>query len=163
MDNVHARGVQVPLHQQGKNLKVPNYRPNENFSQKVSEDDFDSVIHYLPFVPGIYECFKSLNQLGGELIVISDANTYFIRSFLKHHNVSMVNNNPTTLSKKVHSQVLSFFDEVYSNPAEFDDQGQLVINPYHFNAFCSLSSPNLCKGQVLEEHRQRSEERRRKE
>ena len=49
------------------------------------------------------------------------------------------------------------FEDVYSNPAEFDDQGQLVINPYHFNAFCNLSSPNLCKGQVLEEHRKKQE------
>ena len=51
---------------------------------------------------------------------------------------------------------------MYSNPAEFDSQGQLVINPYQFNSFCNLSSPNLCKGQALQEHIHRSESKQQK-
>ena len=38
-----------------------------HYTNDVTEADFDRVIHYLPFVSGIKECFHEIHALGGEL------------------------------------------------------------------------------------------------
>jgi pyridoxal phosphate phosphatase PHOSPHO2 len=43
--------------------------------------------------------------------------------------------------------------EIYTNPAQFDDDGCLRLNPYHHQDWCSLSTENLCKGRILDHHR----------
>ena len=56
-------------------------------SCQVSRKDFEQILDNLPFVTGMQYCIKKLKQLGAELVVISDANTYFIRHVLNHHGV----------------------------------------------------------------------------
>ncbi len=112
-----------------------------HYSNNVSRKQYCDVLETLPFVPAIPKSFDCLRKLGAELIIISDANTFFIRHILQHH------------------RLLHHFHQIYSNPSYFDSSGQLVINPYHANLECKLSSRNLCKGRVLMEYvRQRSEE-----
>ncbi len=97
----------------------------------VGEREFQSILGQAPWVPELPECLLMLKKLGGELIVISDANTYFIRLFLKEH------------------KMLKHFHDVIANPGYIDSQGQLVIRPYMNNLECQMSSRNLCKGKVL--------------
>ncbi len=42
--------------------------------------------------------------------------------------------------------------EIYTNPAVFDERGCLKISYYHDQDWCKLSTRNLCKGSILDEH-----------
>ena len=45
------------------------------------------------------------------------------------------------------------FGDIYTNPAQFDDEGCLLLHSYHCQDWCSLSTENLCKGRILDHHR----------
>jgi pyridoxal phosphate phosphatase PHOSPHO2 len=85
-------------------------------------------------VPGVLDSIETLKRLGAELVVVSDANSFFITHVLEHVGV------------------LPRFSEIITNPAHFDEKGQLSISPYHNNLECHLSSRNLCKGKVLQDY-----------
>lgn len=68
------------------------------------------------------------------MIIISDANNLFIKHWLKEHNV------------------LNHVHSILSNPAHFDNNGQLNIEMYHLQNWCKLSTKNLCKGSILEDY-----------
>lgn len=53
------------------------------------------------------------------------------------------------LNKTGYRQV---FSTVYTNPAEFQDDGCLTLQPFHHQDWCQLSSVNMCKGHILEDH-----------
>ena len=105
-----------------------------HYPAEIGKKEFHAVLDNVPFVPGLPECIIELKRLGGELIVISDANSYFIRHVLQHH------------------KLLKHFNEIFSNPGYIDNQGQLIISPYMNNLECKLSSRNLCKGKVLQDY-----------
>jgi len=42
------------------------------------------------------------------------------------------------------------FVAVFTNPAEFDASGRLLVRAHHQQSDCKLSASNLCKGRVLE-------------
>jgi len=50
----------------------------------------------------------------------------------------------------------SVFSKVYTNPASFDNSGCLHLSPYHRQDWCSMSSVNMCKGHVVDEHSRKS-------
>jgi len=50
----------------------------------------------------------------------------------------------------------SVFSKVYTNPASFDNAGCLHLSPYHQQDWCTMSSVNMCKGHILDEHCQKS-------
>ncbi len=107
------------------------------YPNSVAKKKYDRALGGIPFVTQIPECILKLKRLGGELIVISDANTYFIKRVLKHNDM------------------LKHFSEVIANPSHFDHRGNLIINPYHVNLECKMSTVNLCKGRVLMEYVQK--------
>ena len=69
-----------------------------------------------------------------EPIIISDSNSVFIEMILQH------------LGQQ------DCFRSVYTNPAQFNDSGVLQIEYYHTQDWCDLSTVNLCKGHILQEH-----------
>lgn len=73
-----------------------------------------------------------------ELIIISDSNTVFIDSILKHHGID------------------KYFTHVYTNRAAFNAEGLLELEPYHINTTCPLSPSNMCKNVILGEHIRKS-------
>ncbi len=112
-----------------------------HYPRSIKRKDYHKVLNNIAFVPGMRSCVAQLKKLGAELIVISDANTYFIEHTLRHHKLN------------------KHFSKVFSNPAHFDDNGRLIIMPYMDNLDCNMSSRNLCKGKALEDYiRQRKEE-----
>ncbi|XP_005104823.1 pyridoxal phosphate phosphatase PHOSPHO2 [Aplysia californica] len=67
-----------------------------------------------------------------EHIIISDSNSVFIDHILKKNQLS------------------SLF-RTFTNPARFEDNGCLIIEQYHTQDWCPLSTVNLCKGHILNE------------
>ncbi len=108
-----------------------------HYPREIRKKDYHSVLDNIPFVPGLPECIVELKRLGAELIVVSDANSYFIRHVLQHH------------------KLLKHFSEIFSNPGYVDSKGQLIISPYMNNVECKMSSRNLCKGKVLMDYIQK--------
>lgn len=101
--------------------------------QGVYEDTIKDLITNLAAVPGMPELIRSLKEdFSSDVIIISDSNSYFIKSWIKANNLE--------------DCVL----KVFTNPAEFD-KDILKITMYHFQDSCKLSTKNLCKGQIMEE------------
>jgi pyridoxal phosphate phosphatase PHOSPHO2 len=82
------------------------------------------------------DCLRGLRELGCEIIIISDSNTIFIDHILRENHM------------------LDLFDEVFTNPAHWDEQqpNLLHVKPFHHNEDCLLSGKNLCKGKVLQNY-----------
>ncbi|CAE8603495.1 unnamed protein product [Polarella glacialis] len=100
----------------------------------VSRAQLESCVAAVPVHEGCLRAIRLAAPLA-EQVVLSDANTVFIESFL------------------LRAELRQCFKEVITNPAEFDDQGRLHIRPYHGGPQhhgCPLCPANLCKGQVLE-------------
>eukprot|EP01018_Ginkgo_biloba_P031636 Gb_03862 [translate_table: standard] len=78
-------------------------------------------------------CFESQCDLR----IVSDANTFSIKTILESHDL------------------LQYFSEITTNPAEVDENGRLRISPFHpFTSpahGCSLCPPNMCKGAIIRE------------
>ncbi|CAH1960565.1 unnamed protein product [Acanthoscelides obtectus] len=103
------------------------------YQNNVKEDAVNQLMMNLPAVAGMTELIKELKQnYNYDVIVISDSNSHFIRTWLGANDLS------------------KYISEVFTNPAKFEN-GMLKIQMYHFQENCKLSTKNLCKGQVLEE------------
>jgi len=94
-----------------------------------------SLMAELEFTPNMSSLLEeSVKDLGATIIIISDSNSVFIEHILK--------------VKKMDHLV----DKVFTNPARWTEEGKLVIEPYHHQETCTLSTKNLCKGQILEDY-----------
>jgi len=70
-----------------------------------------------------------------EMIIVSDANTFFIETVLKHHGLHKA------------------FNEIFTNPAQFDQNGLLLIQNYpKRNNCCSQCSSNMCKSAIVKKY-----------
>lgn len=82
-------------------------------------------------VPGMVKCIKTLKQLNFDIIIISDSNSVFINEWITAHNL--------------HDTI----KEIFTNPAHFDENGLLIIKPYHHQTECKISAANMCKGRIM--------------
>ncbi|XP_061386166.1 pyridoxal phosphate phosphatase PHOSPHO2-like [Musca vetustissima] len=99
----------------------------------IKPDKILQTIQAIPEVPGFVRMLKRLkSKYDCDLIIISDSNSIFIEEWLKYHGLS------------------DSFTKVFTNPARFEANGLLTIQPYHHQTECRMSSANLCKGKVLE-------------
>ncbi|XP_052245415.1 pyridoxal phosphate phosphatase PHOSPHO2-like isoform X2 [Dreissena polymorpha] len=105
----------------------------------VTESDMKNIIANIPFTPGMSDLLEYLRNSCFEVIIISDSNSVFIN---------------TALEQKGFKDVV---DKVYTNPAHYDENGLLKIAFYHFQDWCDLSTENMCKGHILEEHIRQSD------
>ncbi|KAJ4796843.1 Pyridoxal phosphate phosphatase-related protein [Rhynchospora pubera] len=108
----------------------------ELHAQGRSLDEVERSLKTIPLSPHTISAIKSAHALGYDLRILSDANTFFIETVLKHHGI------------------IDCFTEIYTNPSCVDEERKLIISPYHDSAVsshgCSLCPPNLCKGNVIE-------------
>lgn len=104
------------------------------FNLGVSRQELLGCVASVPVHPGCLAAARLAGDRGAAQIVLSDANTIFIKAFLEKQGVQ------------------GLFQEVITNPAEFDAQGRLHIAPHHYGEphGCPLCPANLCKGAVLE-------------
>lgn len=101
---------------------------------KISEETISAAMHNLIPTEKMPELLRWLREEGHEIIIISDSNFVFIDEWLRYNNL------------------LDCVKRVFTNPASFDENGLLVIKPYHDQDWCDLSTRNLCKGYILETH-----------
>ncbi|KAM4626705.1 pyridoxal phosphate phosphatase PHOSPHO2 isoform 1-T4 [Discoglossus pictus] len=102
--------------------------------QGIKEDDMKRIMIAIPYTPGMTELLHFIAQKKDcfDCIIISDSNTIFIDWILTHANVQNV------------------FDKVFTNPATFDNIGNLTVQNYHMH-HCTECPKNLCKKKVLED------------
>ncbi|XP_029000520.1 pyridoxal phosphate phosphatase PHOSPHO2 [Betta splendens] len=101
--------------------------------QEVSPERIRNVMETIPLTPGMTDLLRFIieNKNTIDCIVLSDSNTMFINWIL-------------------HSSGLqAAVDQVFSNPAKFNDNGYMEVQPYHSHD-CSRCPVNLCKRKVLE-------------
>lgn len=103
-------------------------------THNTTPDQILECMTEISFSPGMVDLLKSLDPTKAEAIIISDANSVFINHILRHNG----------LHDRIH--------RVFTNPANFNDNGRLEIEMYHVQESCSLSTINLCKGQILENY-----------
>ena len=77
---------------------------------------------------------NSVEQQSATIIIISDSNSEFINHILKVR------------------QLDHLVDKVFTNPASWAPDGTLLIQPYHHQEDCKLSTKNLRKGQIMEDY-----------
>lgn len=109
----------------------------ELHSRGVSIEDIAEVLQRAPIHPRIITAIKSARALGCDLKIISDANTFFIDTILKHHGI------------------WECFSEINTNPSFIDEERRLRILPQHDFTKSSHGCknpcpPNMCKGVVIE-------------
>lgn len=101
--------------------------------QGVTPDQIKTFIRNLPYVQGAIGMIHQLkNEFNADIIIISDANSVYINESLDNADLKD-----------------AFFEEIYTNPAEFLTSGQLVVTPFSHQTQCDLSERNLCKGKVM--------------
>ena len=100
----------------------------------ISPNQMLNCMKEIPLVKGMDNLFSLLQGDAYEGIIISDSNSTFIDCILKDKHLN------------------GAIDKVYTNPATFDKKGCLNIDYYHTQDWCDLSTINLCKGHILEDH-----------
>lgn len=103
--------------------------------QGVSKESIHSAVEKIPPTPGLMSLFQYLqsHQQDFELVVVSDANMYFIETWLEKAGVRQL------------------FRKVFTNPGSFDAAGRLVLLPFHSHS-CSHCPDNMCKQAILREY-----------
>lgn len=142
-----ATNISIPEEIQNiaKNTKNWNLYMSEMFKflhkTNVTKDNYISYLSQLPLVKGMKELLHLLHNSGQcEIIIISDANTVFIKTVLTRNHLN------------------DYVYKIFTNPAEFDSNGCLQINGYHNQTDCALCPSNLCKGFVVNDYLTRRKE-----
>jgi len=140
------------IHKLAPEHRIPdelNFKPGQDYFKHVQ-----SVLHYLHgqrvTEQQYYDCLVTMPTVKGminplvttlakypekyDMIILSDSNSFFIGSFLK--------------CKSLQNAITT----VITNPARFGTDGQLLIDEYHIQDYCTLSSRNLCKGEALKNY-----------
>ncbi|KAI8075053.1 phosphatase phospho-type [Gongronella butleri] len=106
--------------------------------QGVTIEQMQQVLQKIPFTPAMLETLKALNSHDTHVVILSDANSFFIETILEAYGVRDL----------VH--------HIITNPAHLDDHtGRLRIErrrpqsapPHQCPHPCT---PNICKGQELD-------------
>ncbi|KAI3364809.1 hypothetical protein L3Q82_001004 [Scortum barcoo] len=103
--------------------------------QGVSEASIRSAVEKIPPTPGLLNLFQYLqsHKEDFELAVVSDANMYFIETWLERAGVRHL------------------FCKILTNPASFDATGRLLLLPFHSHS-CPCCPDNMCKQVILREY-----------
>ncbi|KAK7251482.1 hypothetical protein RIF29_34729 [Crotalaria pallida] len=108
----------------------------ELHSQGITTTHIADCLKRATLHPSIISAIKSAHALGCELRIISDANTFYIETILKHYGL------------------WDCFSEVNTNPAVVDEKGRLRISPFYDSTLsphcCNLCPHNMCKGLVID-------------
>ncbi|XP_048227610.1 thiamine phosphate phosphatase-like protein [Ricinus communis] len=108
----------------------------EIHSRKKTIQDIAECLRQVPLHPRIISAIQSAHASGFDLRIVSDANTFFIETILKHYGL------------------MDCFSEIYTNPTYVDTEERLRISQYHdprtSSHGCTICPPNMCKGIVMD-------------
>lgn len=100
----------------------------------ITPEQILKCMNEIPFISGMKDLLQFMNRDNVELIIISDANSVFIKQILQNAALD------------------DLFAATFTNPAEFDSSGCLRVQCYHYQDWCPLSTTNLCKGSILQDY-----------
>uniref|UniRef100_A0A3P9QFU7 Phosphoethanolamine/phosphocholine phosphatase 1 n=2 Tax=Poecilia reticulata TaxID=8081 RepID=A0A3P9QFU7_POERE len=103
--------------------------------QGITKDALLSAVQKIPPNAGMLDLFRFLqsHQQDFELVVVSDANTCFIETWLEHNGLGHL------------------FRKIFTNSSHFDDSGRLMLQPFHSHS-CPRCPDNMCKQVILREY-----------
>lgn len=103
--------------------------------QGVSEGAIREAIEDIPPAPGLLALLSFLlsHRQDFECAVVSDANSYFIETWLRKTGARQL------------------FSEIFTNPATFNKDGHLMLVPFHSHG-CSTCPENMCKQVILRDY-----------
>ncbi|TPX71042.1 hypothetical protein CcCBS67573_g06304 [Chytriomyces confervae] len=105
----------------------------------VSKADIIQLLGQIEFNPAILKMFETIKNAGGDIIVVSDANTVYIDEILK---------------AKEAKNARHYVSELVTNPGTWDDAGRLHVarrvSPPATHGCPSICSLNLCKGTEMQ-------------
>lgn len=100
-------------------------------THKITQAEITKTINNIPCVQGFPDLIKELkDKLNYDIVIISDSNSYFIDCWLQANSLK------------------NYVLRTFTNPARFVDE-MLKIDMYHLQDYCTLSTKNLCKGQIM--------------
>ncbi|XP_029110185.1 putative phosphatase phospho1 [Scleropages formosus] len=101
----------------------------------VTEQAIRTVIEKIPASPGILALFQYLRTRPQdfEIVLVSDANTFFIETWLRRAGAR-------------HQ-----FLKIFTNPASFNEDGRLLLGPYHAHG-CPRCPENMCKQVIVRDY-----------
>ncbi|RHZ63532.1 hypothetical protein Glove_329g52 [Diversispora epigaea] len=113
-----------------------NYLVGKLYDQGISKQQIEQMLAKIPFHVDMISALKLIKEANHNIIIISDSNTIFIEEILKAHGI------------------LDLFSGIISNPANWQDNGQLNIQrlmpktdpPHNCKNKCA---ENICKGKEL--------------
>ncbi|KAL9233319.1 hypothetical protein vseg_008337 [Gypsophila vaccaria] len=102
----------------------------------IKIDQISEVFTRIPIHPRVVPAIKALYDMGCDLRIVSDANTFFIETILHHLGIR------------------DCFSEINTNSSYMDEEGQLRILPHHdfiksSHGCPNPCPPNMCKGEVI--------------
>ncbi|KAK8732642.1 hypothetical protein OTU49_006862, partial [Cherax quadricarinatus] len=100
------------------------------YKNGVTKERIFNCLKEIKLTDGMKELLTGVPRDLTEFIIISDGNSVFIDHILKSCGLR------------------DLFSELFTNPAQFDDNGCLHIQMYHLQDWCTLSTKNLCKGDI---------------
>lgn len=103
-------------------------------SKGTSVDEIKKALYEVKLTAGMKGLLELIQTEGLEAIIISDANSIFINELLKKFNLTET------------------FSKIYTNPSKVEDNDLITISYYHKQDWCELSTVNMCKGHILDEH-----------
>lgn len=112
---------------------------HSNFN--IKSLDFIECLKEIKIDESMKSLINGLKSNGYELIIISDANTFFIETILNENGLE------------------GLFNKIYTNPGHFDESEKLIVKKYSeiyngkaYECETKICSANICKGSVLEAH-----------
>jgi len=108
----------------------------------------------LPLLSGIVDTVKQANANGAHVAIVSDANHFYIDSFLNMHGLKgMVTEIHTNRSPV---EIIEMeMEQAEAEPGSEKIHKEVIrIKPYHSEDLshgCELCPPNMCKGKIVDE------------
>ena len=109
----------------------------------VKEEDFLKCLKEIKIEQSMKDLFLLLKDKNYKLIIVSDANTFFIETILKENGLFHLFNEQNS---------------IFTNKASFDRDGRLNVVPFNrtynkdglaFDCATKICTKNICKGTVL--------------
>lgn len=131
----------------GENGTIPDSIKNsEKPWTELMQDVFDYLFEKGRTPVEILDCIASMKLAPGmqnllfnlpennDIVIISDSNAVFIQHILEQQGL------------------YDRITHIFTNPANFEDRGRLVVTPYTEQEACNLCEKNICKWEALKSH-----------
>lgn len=134
LDKKHLTPALQQLHKDGKWTAYMQQIFNILHTNGFTKAQIKSTIEDMDEVHGLKQLIRELYATNTvDVIIVSDSNSTFIRYWCDFNNIT------------------ECIKAIFTNPAEFDSQGALQIQPFQHQEHCPLSSENICKGDAIEQ------------